>query len=91
MGLIKNIDLENGLPIVQNSYLRIDTVGGNKTQACIGLKAYASQEAYASGKVCIKQYSETFIPLVDDNSYNFIKQGYEYLKTLDEFKDAVDA
>jgi len=22
--------------------------------------------------------------------FNFIKQGYEYLKTLDEYKDAVD-
>lgn len=31
-----------------------------------------------------------FIPTVADDSPNFLKQGYTYLKTLDEFKDAID-
>jgi len=31
-----------------------------------------------------------FTPSVSDGSTNFIQQGYEYLKTLPEFADAVD-
>lgn len=35
-----------------------------------------------------KNYS--FIPSVEENSTNFIKQAYLYLKTLEEFSGAVD-
>ena len=35
-----------------------------------------------------KNYS--FIPNIEDAAQNFIKQGYKYLKTLDEYKDATN-
>ncbi|KIL46147.1 hypothetical protein [Jeotgalibacillus campisalis] len=39
-------------------------------------------------KIDSKEY--WFTPSVKDGSENFIKQGYEHLKTLDEFEGAVD-
>lgn len=89
MGLIKNITLENGL-VANGSYVRIDTVSGYKGGIDLSVNSYVSQAAFNEGKAYIDQKMYSFTPSVDDNSPNFIKQGYEYLKTLDEYQDAID-
>lgn len=89
MALSKNIVLNNGLT-VENAYIKIDTVGGYKGGLDISVNSYISKDGFESGKGYLEQKIYNFVPSVEDTSLNFIKQGYEYIKTLDEYKDAVD-
>jgi len=89
MALSKTINLQNGLTI-ENSYMRIDSIAGNKNQLTISVNSYVSQQAFQDGKAYLEQKLYSFTPSVEESSANFIKQGYEYLKTLEEYQDAVD-
>lgn len=89
MALSKNINLENGLT-VENAYIRIDSLAGNKDLLTITVNSYVSQEAFQDGKPYLEQKLYSFTPSVEEEAPNFIKQGYEYLKTLEEYQDAVD-
>lgn len=88
MALEKTLEI-NGLTVT-NSYNRIDTVNGYKGSLSISVNTYASQGSFTSGTGYLKQKIYTFVPSVSDSAANFIKQGYIYLKTLDDFKDAAD-
>lgn len=90
MALQKTITLNNGL-VAENAYIRIDTVSGYKGGIEVSVNSYISKTAFASGQGYLEQKIHGFIPNVADDAPNFIKQGYEYLKTLPEFEGAVDA
>jgi len=89
MAISKNINLNNGLEI-NDAYLRICLLSGNKDNININLCSYLSQEAFQQGKEWLEIKEYNFVPITTDTSSNFIKQGYDYLKTLDEYKDSVD-
>lgn len=89
MAISKNIVLKNGLS-VENAYIRIDTVSGYKGGLDISVNSYVSQSDFIEGKGYLEQKMYNFIPSVEGSSENFIKQGYEYLKTLDEYKNVID-
>jgi hypothetical protein len=91
MALSKTVSLDNGLPDVADAYVRIDTQSGSKDSITISVNAYVSKTIFQAGNPYIKPTQIfTFIPSVADGSTNFIEQGYEYLKTIDEFSDATD-
>lgn len=69
--------------IYPNTYIRIELVRGNKEMLDLLVRGYNEQEL-------IDEKIYTFTPSVKDGSENFIAQGYEYLKTLPEFADAID-
>ncbi|MEY8763327.1 MULTISPECIES: hypothetical protein [Clostridium] len=71
---------------LDNCYIKIDDYKGDKTSINVTVGIY--KDKTLTQKYNQKQY--TFTPDISDLSKNFIKQGYEYLKTLDEYKDAVD-
>jgi hypothetical protein len=75
----KNINFEN-------SYSQITHVEGDKN--FISFQVFSYDDINKLNIINQKNYA--FTPNTTDGSENFIKQGYEYLKTLDEFKDAVD-
>jgi hypothetical protein len=89
MALQKTVTLNNGLQ-VQNAYIRIDTVSGYKSNITISVNSYVSQQDFKDGKGYLEQKFYNFIPNVEDDSKNIFKQGYYYLKTLDEYKDSID-
>jgi hypothetical protein len=89
MALSKTINLQNGLT-VSNAYIRIDSIAGNKDILTISVGSYVSQQAFQEGRACLEQKTYSFTPSLEEGSANFIKQGYEYLKTLDEYQDASD-
>ena len=89
MALSKDVTLESGL-IVENAYIRITEIAGNKHQLNIIVNSYISQQAFQDGKTFLEQKLYSFTPSVEEGSPNFIKQGYEFLKTLKEYQDAVD-
>ena len=89
MALQRNINLNSGIQIT-NGYSRIDSISGSKNGITFTLNSYLNRQAYENGKEYIEHRELSFIPSVKDNSSNWIKQSYNYLKTLEEFKDAVD-
>lgn len=67
-------------------YLKITNLTGGKDVLTIQLTTYDFLERETEYDI----QTFVFVPSVDDNSENFIKQGYEYLKILPEFADAID-
>ncbi len=79
----KNIELVNNFQevTVLDATIKIDSIIGNKNK--IDFRAlFLKQDTLLETK------SYTFLPTLEGD--NFIKQGYEYLKTLEEFKDSED-
>lgn len=70
---------------VQKAYIKINTLSGTKEKMNIGVNVFNSEK-----NILIQSNCYAFTPNVTDQSDNFIKQGYEYLKTLPEFTGAID-
>lgn len=86
MALIKKIELENNfgeLSTFEKSYIKIESLNGDKNNINLNVSFYSNID----NKRFLKATNVSFIPTLDKN---FIEQGYEYLKTLEEFKDAKD-
>ena len=93
MALIKEIEQDNGIITTYHRIMRIDTITNKETQIIVysyinqakreeEINALPEDEIFnvISSEAIIKEYTEEFS----------IKDAYEYLKTLDKFKDAVD-
>lgn len=65
---------------LQNAYIKVDTVSGSKEQVTATVSTKIGE--------LVKTKFYTFVP--DMNGSNYIKQAYEYLKTLPEFQDVSD-
>lgn len=89
MALQINIELDSGIT-VEDAYHRIGELMGNKENLMFHLDSYVSRDSFKEGKQLIRQQAYYFSPSIDEGSENFIKQGYEHLKTLPEFESAVD-
>jgi hypothetical protein len=88
MAIIQTIDF-NGLE-VPGAYCRIHGIQGSKQHISFQLHCYKDQASYQAGKGFLREIHYAFVPSVSDGSANFIKQAYEYLKTLPEFTGALD-
>jgi len=86
MALSKNYTSAMGIDL-QNSYWRIDNIVGDKSSLTLYVNVYADATAAASGKRVVEAREYVFIPRGKDR---WDKQGYEHLKSLDEFSDAGD-
>jgi hypothetical protein len=73
-----------------NSYCYIHAIGGSKELLHIQVNWYVDQEARLNNLKPVTSKGFSFVPNVEDDSLNFIKQGYIYLKTLDEFSNTID-
>ncbi|OMF98180.1 hypothetical protein [Paenibacillus sp. FSL R7-0337] len=89
MALVMAITTEHGIELPE-AYARIDEQSGNKVEVTMRLRFYASKASAQEGKAWIEEKVISYTPSVDDGADNFIKQGYEYLKTLVEYVAAVD-
>lgn len=87
MALKQNVNFENGISL-NNAYIKILKLSGNKENIFLEVGVFKDFN-YTDDKYVKKSYYN-FKPNVADNSDNFIKQGYEFLKTLEEFKGAMD-
>jgi hypothetical protein len=77
--------MDNGLE-VPNAYIKIISVGTDKTYANATIGVYVNEEQEEP------VYTHAYVFGVDmtDNAKNVWKQGYDYLKSLPKFADAVD-
>lgn len=71
--------------LIENVYCKIDSINGNKNNVEIRINIYKDE----TKQVFISSNIYNFEPSLE-NVDNFIKQGYDYLKTLNEYKGAVD-
>lgn len=71
---------------IKNTYIKITRVEGNKENLLLQVRYFQTKD---SAEILEEKYY-SFIPDVTATAKNFIEQGYEYLKTLDEYKDTID-
>jgi hypothetical protein len=71
--------------IISNAYYKITNINGNGDNLSIEISVYRDE----SKVNCISKMNYEFIPELN-SPYNFLKQGYKYLKTLPEFSEAID-
>ncbi len=72
--------------LLNKAYVKITNVDGDKTKTSLRVGIFTEDQLHL---VIEKPYF--FIPSVEDDAPNFIKQGYEHLKTLPDFEGATDA
>ncbi|OMD19214.1 hypothetical protein BJP48_11950 [Paenibacillus odorifer] len=89
MALTKSVELDSGV-VVDNAYIRIQGLNGNKDIVSIHVEVFATQELCEQGKIPVSYMSFTFKPSDEENALRWDKQAYEYLKTLSEFEGATD-
>ncbi|WP_143763782.1 hypothetical protein MKX34_23805 [Paenibacillus sp. FSL R5-0636] len=89
MALKMTLNFDTGV-VVENAYLNIGDITGNKDALYFQLDVYMSKSASEEGKKVIRQTLHSFTPSAEDDSLRWDKQAYEYLRTLEEFKDAED-
>lgn len=71
--------------LVENSYIRVCNISGNKYLINFIVEF---KENIINDLIYLKEYE--FVPSVLENASDFIAQAYDYLKTLEEYKNAVD-
>lgn len=69
--------------ILKDSYVRVNSVYWDKHQATSIVQICDNEN-----KSILNNVSYSFVPSMDGG--NFVKQTYEFLKTLPEFADAID-
>lgn len=74
----------------KDTYTIIYQIGGTKESLKIQVFWYVDKQARMDKLKPIEVKNYSFAPNVEIGSENFIKQGYEYLKTLEEFQFALD-
>lgn len=90
MALQLNVNLDSGIQ-VEGAYARIENMTGNKDGLTFYVSYYLNAEAISEHLPYFKQSIHDFVPDAGDNSVRWDKQGYENLKLLPEFGNAIDA
>ncbi|MCB2300663.1 hypothetical protein [Clostridium tagluense] len=87
MALSKNItkNIFGKEVLLENTYCKIEYLGGNKNSISFQVNCYNNNIE----TIFIEQNLHVFNPILESND-NFIQQAYKYLKTLDDYKDAID-
>lgn len=88
MALILKKELESGL-ILEEAYCKVEEINANKEKMNFYLSIYLNKEARNNNKIPLesKFYS------CDHDVYmnrNTIKQAYMYLKSLEDYNNAID-
>lgn len=86
---VDNMNLNNGL-VLENCYVKVESVSGTKEDLSFNMKIFVNEQARVNNKSWIDERQYNFTPDIGEDSENFIKQSYEYLKSLDDFKNSID-
>lgn len=89
MAIKKTIYLKSGVKI-EDCYLKVVSLSGDQQQVGIVLGAFANKENADNGFPHIDLLEYYFEPNLDENAKEWITQSYNYLKSLEDFSDALD-
>lgn len=98
MGLLKQIELENGITVNYHRIVSINKITNSSNM--VEVASYTSKEKREEEKEYYESTDEnkvmnvfidtTYVGMEYDEDIS-IKEVYDYLKTTEKFKDAVDA
>lgn len=98
MGLLKQIELESGIVVNYHRVVSINKITNNRN--IVEVASYTSKEKREEEKAYYESTDEnksmnvfidtTYVGMDYDEDIS-IKEVYDYLKTTEKFKDAVDA
>lgn len=74
----------------KNIYLKITKIEGGKDRLFLDLTAYDENNNAFMDLYEREKQKFSFVPKIGEKLDNFINQAYNYLKTLDKFKNAKD-
>lgn len=89
MALILKKELENGITL-NESYHKISSISCNSNVIDFNVEIYKDKEARENNKKVVECKNYRCSHDVTNTSVNSIRQAYEHLKTLDEYKLAID-
>lgn len=91
MGFLQKAVSDNGLQTPE-AYHRISGMFVTQSRVEFTLSSYASIEFFKENNLAIPLFSKeyNFVPDVTEEAKNIFKQGYEYLFSLPEYKNAID-
>lgn len=87
MALTKQIEMVSNFGdtvVFNDAYIKVTEIKGNKNNIICTYVVYMGKEKQTGLTVSTIE----FTPNLDGD--NFIKQGYEYIKSLPEYSDAID-
>jgi hypothetical protein len=88
MAIEKNITLKNNFSedsFFESAYIQVAEISG--TKKLINAVIFIKKQDRIN---VLEQRVVSFVPSIDGNSSNFIKQTYEHLKTMNEFSNGKD-
>lgn len=94
MALIKEITLENGIPVRYHRVVRINNITNRET--IIEVASYTSKEKRNDEKKALEENKPMDVYIFTNYLYMPYRQtmdvieAYEYIKSLEDFKDAKD-
>ena len=83
LSLIETREQFSGQLVFDDAYWKLNQISGTKNKITFFVQVQGSK---GGPVLALKEYS--FVPDMDGG--NFIKQAYQFLKTLPEFSDATD-
>ncbi|HFJ9472622.1 TPA: hypothetical protein ACGW3J_005327 [Bacillus paranthracis] len=89
MALVLQKEFSNGV-IASNAYAKVERIMGTKERIDFTVDFYLDRNARVENKQSMEQEVFSFTPSVAVGSANFIRQAYLYLKTLNQFRVALD-
>lgn len=89
MAIIKELELKSGIK-VENAYFMVSNVTCDKTFMEFTVNVFKDKASRNENRTTIDNLKFICNHDISINSSNVIKQAYEYMKTLDEYKNAID-
>jgi hypothetical protein len=102
MALQKSIDLMNGINLPE-AYIKISSIEYNNADTLsvrLSVDIFKDQDSRNSKKPEVVKYDYTIsgdnfttyfsLNVLSQDGKNILQQGYEYLKSIDFYKDAID-
>lgn len=94
MALEKDLEIKKYGLNLKKAYIKIRGISGNKNQWILNVETYVNKEIATECEITNRGYLEVVSIRVPGNlidlEKNLYKQFYNYLKTLDQFKDCID-
>jgi len=100
MGLTKQLELDTGI-ILPKAYIRVVSCAYiHRHHVSVKVLIYKDINSFTDGKneitsfshICTTDFIDFFsVHVLNQENTNIISQAYEWLKTLDFYKDAVEA
>lgn len=89
MAIIKELELDNGIKL-ESAYFKISNINCTKEFMDFTVNIYKDKACRFENKSTIDSLNYICVHDISNNSLNVFRQAYEYLKSLDDYKNSID-